>query len=125
MWDASGFSCVPCLLSLLQEEEEESQMVKDLEYSIYGAGKNNRGKSAGRADCVGLGTGAVWALWLLARGHPGEFGSIRESSCVVVNHKDKCTASYSFLGMTKGIVLNLLLYQGPCLQFSYLVGVFQ
>lgn len=60
MWDAPGFSCVPCLLSLLQEEE--SQMV-DAEYSIYGAGKNNRGKRAGRADCVGLGTEAVWLLW--------------------------------------------------------------
>lgn len=59
MWDAFGFSCVPFLLSLLQEEEEESQMVEDLEYSIYGGGKNKRGKSAGRADCVGLGTGAV------------------------------------------------------------------
>lgn len=54
---------MPCLLSLLQEKEEESQMVEDAEYSKYGAEKNNRGKSAGRADCVGLGTGAVWALW--------------------------------------------------------------
>lgn len=63
MLDASGFSCVPFFLSLLQEEEEESQLAEHLEYSIYGAGENNRGKSAGRADCVGLGTGAVWALW--------------------------------------------------------------
>lgn len=63
MWDASGFSCVPHLLSLLQEEEEEPQMAEYVEYSIYGAGKNNRGKSAGRADCVGLGTGAGWPLW--------------------------------------------------------------
>lgn len=47
MWDASGFSYVPCLLPLLQEEEE-SQMV-DIEYSLYGAGKNNWGKSTGRA----------------------------------------------------------------------------
>lgn len=60
MWDASGFSCEPHLLSLLQEEEEEPQMVEDVEYSIYGAGKNNRGKSAGRSDCVGLRTGAGW-----------------------------------------------------------------
>lgn len=86
MWDASGFSCVPWLLSLLQEEEEESQMVKDLEYSIYGAGENNRGKSAGRADCVGLGTGAAWAPWLLAQGHPGEFGSITVLSCGCESH---------------------------------------
>lgn len=65
MWDASIFSCMLCLLSLLQEEEEESQVVEDVDYSIYGAGKNDRGKSAGRADRIGLGTGALWALWWL------------------------------------------------------------
>lgn len=94
-WDSSGFSCVPCLLSLLQVEEEESQMVV-VDYSRYGAGKNNGGECSkgGRADCVGLG---VWTKELcrpcVDSPVPRQSGSAVALkygvlSLVVVNHVD-------------------------------------
>lgn len=60
----------------------------------------------------------------LPQGHCQSWAALKPSP-MVVDHMDKCSASYSSLVMTKGIVLNFPLYQGPCLQFSYLIGVFQ
>lgn len=91
-WDSPGFSCVPCLLSLLQEEEESQMVVVD--YSRYGAGKNNGGecREGGRADCVGLGA------WTKGLGRPcldspilrrsGECCSTGVLSLLVVDHVD-------------------------------------
>lgn len=50
----------------------------------------------------------------------GELGNIRESLSVVVNYMDKCSASYCFLVMTKGIMLNFPFIKG--LAYSFLIS---